>query len=114
VDRYNAACNAAQAGCGQGQDKPPPDDAERAKFRGQALQWLKSELAAWSRALDARPAQMKATVASTLQHWKVDTDLAGVRDPEPLSKLPEAEQKSWRTLWADVDALLTRAQRRAP
>ena len=107
-------CSAALAASGQGQDRPPPDDAERAKFRGQALQWLKSELAAWSRVLDSGPAEMKARVAPTLKHWKVDTDLAGIRDPGPLSKLPEAEQKSWRTLWADVEALLTRAQRPAP
>jgi len=111
---YNAACNAALAGSGQGQDEPPPDDAERAKFRGQALRWLTAELAAWSRVLDAGSAEMKAAVAPNLAHWKVDADLAGIRDPDPLSKLPEAEQKSWRTLWAEVEALSTRAQRRAP
>ncbi len=113
-DRYNAVCCAALAASGQGQDKPPPDDAERAKFRGQALQWLKAEFAAWSRVLDAGPAEMKARVAPTLAHWKDDADLAGIRDPDPLSKLPEAEQKAWRALWAEVEALLKRAQRSAP
>jgi serine/threonine-protein kinase len=111
---YNAACEAALAGSGQGEDKPPPNDAERAKFRGQALLWLTAELAAWSRVLDAGAPEMKARVAPTLKHWKVDTDLAGIRDPKSLSKLPEAEQKSWRTLWADVDALLTRASGLTP
>ena len=33
-------------------------------------------------------------------------DLAGVRDPEALIKLPQEEQKAWRDLWADVDTLL--------
>ena len=45
----------------------------------------------------------------TLQHWKVDPDLAGVRDAAALAKLPEAERKEWRTLWAEVDRLLKRA-----
>ena len=38
-----------------------------------------------------------------LQHWKRDTDLAGVRDRD---NLPEG----WQKLWADVDAQLARAQ----
>ena len=46
---YNAACSAALAGCGRAKDDPPPDDAARTKFRGQALGWLKNELAAWSK-----------------------------------------------------------------
>ncbi len=35
--RYNAACAAALAGCGRGADDPRPDDAARARLRGQAL-----------------------------------------------------------------------------
>ncbi len=42
-------------------------------------------------------------------HWKEDNDLAGVRDADALSKLPEAERKSWQALWTDVDRLLERA-----
>jgi hypothetical protein len=48
-------------------------------------------------------------VQRTLQHWQKDTDLAGLRDKAALAKLPEAEQKAWRKLWAEVDALLRRA-----
>jgi hypothetical protein len=45
-----------------------------------------------------------------LQHWQTDPDLAGLRDPEPLAKLPESEQEACRKLWADVAALLKKAQ----
>ena len=45
-----------------------------------------------------------------LQHWKEDGDLAGIRDPEALAKLPAEEQRVWRALWADVDALLQKAK----
>ena len=45
-----------------------------------------------------------------LRQRKVETNLAGVRDPEALAKLPEPERKEWQSLWGDVDALLERAQ----
>jgi hypothetical protein len=35
--------------------------------------------------------------------------LAGVRDPEALAGLPEAERKEWQAPWADVEALIARA-----
>ena len=40
-----------------------------------------------------------------MRHWLKDEDLAGVRDPESLSKLPEAERKDWQMLWEEVEAL---------
>ena len=43
--RYNAACAAALAGCGQGRNDQVPDASARAKLRKQALEWLKAELA---------------------------------------------------------------------
>ena len=49
-------------------------------------------------------------VAQTLQHWKADTDLTGMRDAAALAKLPEDEQKACRALWAEVDALLAKSQ----
>jgi tetratricopeptide (TPR) repeat protein len=104
---YNAACAAALAGCGQGQDDPAPDEAARAKLRQQALDWLKGELAAWTRVLD-RDAKAAEAVAQTMRHWKADPDLIGVRDADGLAKLPEAERTSWRALWDEVDSLLTK------
>ena len=108
--RYNAACAAALAGCGQGTDDPKPDDAARAGLRGQALDWLKAERAAWAKVLDVGGPQSRPLVQQTLQHWQADTDLAGVRDADALAKLPESERDAWRSLWAEVDALLARAR----
>jgi eukaryotic-like serine/threonine-protein kinase len=106
---YNAACAAALAGCGQGKDDPRPDDAAKAKLRRQAHDWLRRELAVWAKILDSGAADMKAQVAPTLQHWKEDTDLAGIRDEKELAKLPEDERAAFKRLWNDVDQLLTRA-----
>ena len=107
--RYDAARAAALAGCEQGKDEPPPDDAARSMLRAQSLEWLKIELASWSRALDAKPAPDRVPVVRVLEYWKADPDLAGVRDSDALAKLPENERKSWQALWADVDAALKKA-----
>jgi serine/threonine-protein kinase len=106
--RYNAACTAALAGSGQTKDDPPPNDDAKAKLRGQALGWLRAELAAWAKVLETGPAPLQAGVVPTLQHWKGDADLAGVRDAAALAKFPEGERKEWQALWAEVDALLKR------
>jgi hypothetical protein len=39
-------------------------------------------------------------VQKTLHHWQQDSDLAGVRDPAALAKMPEAERAEWQKLWA--------------
>jgi tetratricopeptide (TPR) repeat protein len=107
--RYNAACAAALAGTGQGKDNPMPDDAARSKLRSQALGWLQAELAAWAKLLESGPAQARSVITQTLQHWKQDSDLAGVRDADALARLPERERKEWLSLWADVDTKMKRA-----
>jgi hypothetical protein len=108
--RYNAACRAALAAAGMGVDDPAPEEAAKAILRAQALAWLKAELAAWSDILASDEPKAHAAVAPTLRHWKGDPDLAGVRDLDTLAKLSEEDQQAWRTLWADVDTLLKKAQ----
>jgi tetratricopeptide (TPR) repeat protein len=117
--RYSAACTAALAGSGQGTDDPKPDGAARARLRGQALDWLKAERAAWAKVLDAGDARARSVVAQNLRHWQANSDLAGVRDRDALAKLPADERRAWEALWKDVDALLkgamtSRGQERSP
>jgi hypothetical protein len=109
-NRYNAACVAALAGSGQSKDDPPLDDSTKARWRKQCLAWLKSDLAAWSKITESGNPNTKTSVARTLQHWKNDADLAGLRDSAALAKLPQDEQKACRTLWAKVDTLLAKVQ----
>jgi hypothetical protein len=63
----------------------------------------------WAEVVDTGPADMKAKVAPTLQHWKTDTDLDGIRHEKHLAKLPEEERPAFKQLWKDVDQLLTKA-----
>src|SRR5205085_1807105 len=53
--RYNAACSAALAGCGKGQDADSLNDRERARLRQQALNSLRAELMAWRQLLEKGP-----------------------------------------------------------
>jgi serine/threonine protein kinase len=111
-NRYNAACAAALAGCGKGNDAPPLDEAAKTRWRKQAVDWLNADLAAWSKMLllQSNPPQARRVICETLQHWKSDPDLAGIRDEAALAKLPADEQRACRALWAEVDALLNKSQ----
>ena len=91
-------------------DEPQPDEAARAKLAAQALGWLRTEIDAWTKVLESGQPQDRASAVRALKHWQTDTDLTIVRDIEALAKLPEAERKGWQALWADVDALLKKAE----
>jgi eukaryotic-like serine/threonine-protein kinase len=110
-NRYNAACSAAMAGAGKGEAKPLPDEKEKARFRKQAVDWLKADLARRTEQARAGARQAKAEVLQRLLHWKGDSDLAGIREAASIKSLPEDEQKACRALWAELDLLLKKAQR---
>ncbi len=104
--RYDAACWASLAGCGRGEDERPSSPAERTWFCAQALGWLKADLAARAHRLEDSPNPARAAMLQTLQHWRGDPDLMGVRDPKELARLPEPERREWQDLWAALDAVL--------
>ena len=108
---YNAACAAALAGTVPVEGDSAPDPADQARWRQQALGWMRWELAAWTEVLDAQPADGKL-IADRYRYWHQDFDLAGVRDEPDLARLPAAEQAAWRDFWADVDRLLARTSAR--
>ncbi len=112
ASRYNAACAAALAGGGQGQDAAGFDEKERVRLRTQALAWLNADLLAWRRALEKEPTKSGPIVAQQLQHCLQDPDFNGVRGADALAKLPEAQRQSWQHLWADVAETLVSSQGR--
>jgi serine/threonine-protein kinase len=104
--RYNAACAAALAGCGE--NATHLMDSERARWRTQALQWLRADLTVWTQTFDRAPAKAREQIREVVTHWQDDPDLAGIRDQEGLARLPDEERKQWESLWFDVDALIHR------
>jgi hypothetical protein len=115
LDRYPAWADApglglrsdaarAAIGCadGQGENAPPP--AERPAYRKQALDLLTSELAA----LQKHAAADRDIVNRKTREWYWDKELASVRDPTGLKRLPPGERDAWEKLWADVRDLAAR------
>jgi serine/threonine protein kinase len=134
LHRYNAACAAALAGCGQGKDAAGLDANERARLRQQALDWLRADLQGWRKLLEKEP-DKAPVVQYQMRYWQQDRDFGsapmpvgpsiggrawwmgrelGVRSPEALAKLPESERLDWQKLWAGVAATLALAQEKAP
>jgi serine/threonine protein kinase/Flp pilus assembly protein TadD len=109
-NRYNAACAAALAGCGQGQDAAALGTKERGRLRGQSLAWLKDDLKAWRRLLEKDSVKAGSTIGQQMAHWLQDRDFNGVRGAEALGKLPEDERQSWQQLWADVADTLAKSR----
>jgi hypothetical protein len=107
--RYDAACTAARAGCGQGKDAAnlKPDEYDR--LRGQALTWLRADLTARQKTLAKDPDKEGPEVRQKMRQWQQDPDFAGVRGDAALAKLPEAERQEWQKLWQEVEALERRA-----
>jgi serine/threonine protein kinase/tetratricopeptide (TPR) repeat protein len=107
--RSAAAGAAARAGCGRGQDGAELSGNERARLRGQALNWLRADLEAWSKLLSAGGAKSAPAVQAQMRRWLRGTDFAGLRGLDTLAKLPDTERAHWQKLWADVDNLLKEA-----
>jgi Flp pilus assembly protein TadD len=110
--RYNAACSAALAAAGQGNDAQALPEKTVAQVRRQALRWLRDDLAAYAKVAEQNHPDQKQIIQQRLAHWRGDPDFASVRGPQALERLPENERADWQSLWRDVDELLTRAAKK--
>jgi tetratricopeptide (TPR) repeat protein len=108
-NRYNAACSAALAAAGQGEDAARLGSAERLALRRRALTWLRADLVLRTRQMRSWWPGEAAQARDALAHWQKDPDLAGIRDSDALAKLPAEERTACAQLWADVAALLKKA-----
>jgi serine/threonine protein kinase/Flp pilus assembly protein TadD len=107
--RYDAACAAALAGCGQGKDADKLDAKECARLRQQALDWLRADLRMYRQVLEKSANKDGPEIAQRMQNRLQDDDFARVRAVEALAMLPEAERQEWHKLWEEVKALRQRA-----
>jgi serine/threonine-protein kinase len=105
--RNNAARAAALAGCGLGADASKLTDPEKTALRKHARAWLKADLDARLKRLKGRKTGDPVLAVQALCEWQVSDDLAAVHDELALAKLPEAERKEWRALWADFKVLIS-------
>ena len=73
--------------------------------RRQACRWLREDLTAREQSLGGAAGRLRA---AQLARWRADPDLAGLREPAELAKLPGDERRDCLALWAEVEALLSR------
>src|SRR5262249_10694493 len=107
--RYRAARCSALAGCGLGKDGATLTEAERVRWRKQAREWLRADLAMWTAKLDNGSPFERSMAKRMLTNWQADPDLAGLREPQALDDLSADERNDCLALWHDVRALLKRA-----
>jgi tetratricopeptide (TPR) repeat protein len=110
-NRYRAAYSAVLASIGKARDDPNPSDEARSRYRRQALDWLKADLALHSSAIGGGKPEAVKHARGILGYWKTDLALASVRGTVAIAKLPEAERAEWQTLWAEVDRLMASTPR---
>jgi hypothetical protein len=82
----------------------------RRALRRQALTWLRADLAAWTARLRGAGPQDVREALTSLESWRTDADLAGLREQAELAKLPAAERDACLKLWADVARLIEEAK----
>ena len=81
---------------------------EKAVFRQHALEWLKSDLAAWDKLLAAK-ADSAEQAYKVLKLLRKVPDFASVRGDQAPARLPQTEREAWHQLWAEVDTLSAKA-----
>jgi serine/threonine-protein kinase len=99
------------AGCGLGKDGAKLSEAERTRWRQQAREWLRADLAVWAKTLDSDSGVARDLAKKMLTLWQVDPDLAGLREPRALDELSADERKECRALWEEVGAMLNRPEK---
>jgi serine/threonine-protein kinase len=110
--RFLAAGCAALAGRGLDADGTKLNPAERMRWREHAADWLRDDLAAWTKRLADGPGAGRDLITEMLTLWRSDPHLAGLREADALSSLSTKEREQWITLWKQLDDVLASASQR--
>jgi tetratricopeptide (TPR) repeat protein len=107
----HAAIAAARAGTDQNRAKDDAllGDAQRSRWRTQALDWLSAVTDACAKLLIQGPHSQRVLARKTLEILTHHRDLACVREENHLKQLREDERKAWQMFWRQVHALMAKA-----
>jgi eukaryotic-like serine/threonine-protein kinase len=109
-NRYRAAYAAALAAAGKGEDAGPLDE-DRARWRQQALAWLRADLKVLVKLLASPRAEDRLLVRERVQGLKFQGALESLRDWGAIGQLPAEEQKEVKEVWFLIENLFERACR---
>ncbi len=112
--RYDAACYAALAGCGEEADAGTLSPAARAALRAKALAWLRADLTVRKQQASSGNAANRKVAAEQMAHWLADSDLKGVRPGPARVEMPAEERAAWDALWAEVRTTRDEALKPSP
>jgi tetratricopeptide (TPR) repeat protein/tRNA A-37 threonylcarbamoyl transferase component Bud32 len=101
--RSDAADTAVLVAASQG------TDVARAKNRQQALEWLRADLKAWRKRLESGQPVDRKRVQQVMRNWLIAYEVASVRTPTALAKIPAEERAAWEQLWREVRDLRDQA-----
>jgi tetratricopeptide (TPR) repeat protein len=105
IELHDAGRVAVQAGCGDGIDAESLGEDERRNWRAQGRKWLREALSKMIKAIDTDFNKNHNAVQQELTKWRKEPELAGIREPAELDKLPADEKADCQKLWAEVSAL---------
>jgi hypothetical protein len=101
--RDRAVPAAVLAGCGQGSDASALPEEDRRRWRARARDWFRAEVDVAAASPASREDVWRQEQArAILKSWRNRQELAAVRDPEALERLPDAERREWSDLWQRV------------
>src|SRR5205085_19301 len=103
--RYRAARSAARAAAGNAEDAKGIAVEEWAWLQQRAHDWLRADLATYTRLAEKGDLAGRQAVQKVLARWQTNPDLIAVRDPAWLAAMPEGDRAHWQRLWADVAVL---------
>ncbi|MFN0020548.1 MAG: tetratricopeptide repeat protein [Pirellulaceae bacterium] len=104
--RDQAVRSAIRAAAGKGEDAFKLNGEQRTGLRKRTLDWLRGDLAFFTKVLENPDPMASNFVKTSLVRWQKDADFAAIRDAALLAKLSADEQKAFAQLWADVAAVL--------
>ena len=105
--RYNAACAAALAGAGVGDDAEKLSETDKAAWRKQSCKWLTSELESMARRMQSAPTENRDPSIWLLKQWQNNPAFSSLRDASALEKMSPDERQECTTLWTAVANLIS-------
>ena len=79
-----------------------------ARLGGQAVRWLRADVAAWRKRLEMEPDEAGPEVQQEMQQWEPKS-FKRARGRALLAQWTEAERQEWQKLWEEVEELKKRA-----
>lgn len=111
--QYNLACVYLLVADGKGEGADTLTDEARTQYRTEARELLHDARQRWAK-MDPDPKNESRDPLDALRYWRFDPDLAPIREPDQLAKLPESERTQWQTFWAEHDEIIEKLTSKKP